>query len=67
MKQIKIYEEEIQDGISHWAVDKPSIIGLCIQIVITVTVLVIGILFFEIIRKYNWGKLIYFKRLIVLP
>ncbi|ORX83827.1 DUF221-domain-containing protein [Anaeromyces robustus] len=67
MDVIEIFEEEINEDISHWAVDKPSIIGLFIQISITTTVLLAGIFFLEYSRKYNWGKLIYFKRLTVLP
>jgi len=67
MDAIEIYEEEINEDISHWAVDKPSIIGLFIQISITTTILLIGILFREYCRKFNWGKLLYFPRLTILP
>jgi len=67
MEQIEIKEAETQDEISHWAVDRPSIIGLCIQISITVISLTVAIIYLELSRKYNWGKLIYFKRLTVLP
>jgi len=65
METVKPFEETSQ--ISDWEVDRPSIIGLLIQIGITIIAIVVGIIFVNICRKYKWGKTIYFKRLYVLP
>jgi len=65
METVKPLEDANQ--ISSWEVDRPSIIGLLIQIGITITAIVVGIIFVNICRKFKWGKTIYFKRLYVLP
>ncbi|ORX57226.1 DUF221-domain-containing protein [Piromyces finnis] len=59
-------DNAIQDDISHWKVDRPSIIGLIIQVLISIVALTIAVVFLNVCRKYKWGKLIYFKRLTVL-
>jgi len=67
MDSIGINESKTQDEISNWEVDRPSIIGLIIQVAISVTALAVAVIFLNVCRKYEWGKLIYFKRLTVLP
>jgi len=67
MDSIKISESRTQDDINHWEVDRPSIIGLIIQVAISVIALTAAVIFLNVCRKYEWGKLIYFKRLTVLP